>query len=223
MTTKTKTDKLPTVEQATGELDKAKAELEAARNAVISGDTTVSPSDIAQARDAVEYAELRVELAADADTHRAEKARTERIAELVASLTTGDVAAKGRNVVDLEAKAVAALGALYRAAVDYHGATTAAKHELARLGPPEDVAVSGGGSILLHGQRIPANTAAWPGNVLRGAVHTALSPHLPQLTATARDLYNNAGNALAGGIHDEKRTPAQMLAEALDRLAATNG
>lgn len=225
----TKTDPLPSVDQARTELDKARAKYQKLRDAVVAGDSKVTAKHVADAQDAVEFAELRLELATNADATRDEQIRQARIAELVESLTTGDAAKKGQTLVDLEAKAVAAIEALFLASQDYRDTARNVSQQLGRIGDlPDHVHVKhtnyAPGDVTIDGVRIQATTnfGDWPGNVIRGAIYRALRPHYPSLGDKAKPLVDSAAHALAGGIHDDKVTPTELLAHQLDSLPGTN-
>lgn len=218
----TKTEKVPTVEQAEADLEKAETALADVRQAVVSGAPKATAAGVAKARADVEFAELRLQLARDTDAHRADQARLARIDEIVASLTTGDTAVKARKVVDLEAEAVAAVEAMWLAAADYHAEVARLSNELARLEPlPDDITASrsgaGPGEIKVHGVRLSAGYSSWPADVLLGAVYRALHQHQGDL-GRSRVLVSEALRALVGGIHDTKRTQTELLAEALADL-----
>lgn len=217
----TNTNNLPTLDQATADLEAARTKLIETRAAVVAGDSKVGPGDIADARADVEFAELRVELAADAASHRVDQARVTRIEELVDSITVGDLAEKGREVVDLEAKAVAAIEALYLAAADYRSEMTATRVELQRLGPlPGHVDANDPNSMVVSGTRLHGCTVSFVDGVLRGALHRALSPHLPELRHNEHELLQSATRGLLGVLGD-KLTRTAQLAEALDKLDAS--
>lgn len=227
MTTKTK-PALPTVDQATADLLAAEDKLRDTRAAVIAGDTKVSPSDVADAQDDIEHAKLRMELARNADGARAEQARTARIADLVAALTTGEVAAKARTVVDLEAKAAAAIEALHLAARDYRDSARSAANELGRIGDlPPRVEVEHlnhqPGQVRIDGLAVEGtrNHGDWPGTVLLGAIYRALHPHIPNLSDKSGSLYDMASRVVAGGIGQPKLTAGDLLAQQTDRLGRT--
>lgn len=217
----TKTEKLPTVEQATAELLEAERHLEATRAAVVAGDSKVNAKTVADAQDAVEFATLRLELAQNADEHRTEQARVQRIAEIRERLLTGDIVEKGRKVVELEAKAQRALSALLDGAEDYHRATTATRQELLRLGDmPDDMDVSRSYGLTVAGANLPAGQASWVANVVRGVIYSVINPRIGAVNGPTLDLLKGTSVALHGGISDEKRTEAQMLAAALERLGS---
>lgn len=218
--TATKTAKL-TVEQAVSDLMAAREKYDRAVRAVIADDPKVTPKDVAEAKDAIEFAELRLELAHESAAHAAEERRLARIRELTDLLTTGPAVLKAKVLVALEAKAVTALDTLFAGAEDYHSTVRNAAVELARLGdlPPnveidssQAVRVDG---VLIHGTE---NYASWPGNVLLGAIHRAVTPHYASLYERARDVANTAERVLAGGIDRPKVTATEQLAAQLDRL-----
>lgn len=216
MPTKT-TDKLPTVDEAQADLEAALDKLQATRSAVVANTGKVGPGDIAAAREAVEFAELRLELATDAERHQHDQAHQERIAQIVADLATGETAAKGRQVVELEAQVVAALEALYLAARDFHGATTARLLELDALGPLPDGVRVGRLELEVGPARFPARQGKWVTNVVRSCLFRSLKPHIAELGDSV-ELYDYGAKVLHGGIHEEKRTPAEVLAEQYERL-----
>lgn len=217
------TRKLPTVEEATADLQIAQEKLLATRAAVVAGTGKVSPSDITEARGAVEFAELRVELAKDADAHRAEADRLERIAEIRQSLLAGgEVHAKGCLVVELEGKARDAIAVLHDAAEDFYRSTTAARSQLDRLGPLPDGLEVGRIGVRVDGSRLPANQVTWTTNVIRGVIYGVLQPRIAELRGPMKDLLTEASaGSLHGGLKEEKRTESQVLADALDRLGAS--
>lgn len=223
MTAKT-ADRIPNLQQGESDLDAAQSKLDQLRADVIAGSTKIGASHIADARAAVDFAELRVQLARDTVAHQTEQARLARINSMVENLTSGDIAAKGRRVIDLEAKAVAAIEALYLAADDYYTDVLAVRNELTHLAPlPEHVTLATHASapVVVNGVIVMASYG-WnlnlPGNLLRGAVYTALRPHLRTLTGDARALANETEKVLAGNVGGPQHTPAELLADNLDRL-----
>lgn len=188
----TKQTPLPTVQEAVDDLEAAKGHLAEVRAAVVSSATKVGPGDITAAREALEFAELRVELAVDADHLRSDRARLGRIEEIASDLIAGAVHEKGRKVVDLESSWAALL--------------------------PEHVVLPPISGVEVEGVHVPSNQSGGTGGVVRGAVYLALNRHVGQLNGPLMKLYPLSIHGLSGNLMDEKRTAGEVLAEALDRL-----
>jgi len=213
----------PTLEEAEAALADARLGFDAARDAVVAGNPKATAASVAEARDAVEFAELRLELAQQTAGHQADQARQTRITELVDSLSSGAIAEQGQHVVALESKASAALSELYVAAVDYHEATSAAMNDLRQLGElPDHVELSGIAGftgLRISGTPVTGASPGWIGSILRGAIYRCLHPHHARFVDDqSRQLYDQACKSLSGGIHDEKTTVGEDLAHSLARL-----
>lgn len=68
------------------ELEAAEASLRAVRTRIGSRDAKVTASDLERAESAVRFARMRIDAAAEAEVERQEQARSDRVAEIRASL-----------------------------------------------------------------------------------------------------------------------------------------
>lgn len=207
----TKTTQVPTVDQAADDLDRATATLANVRRKVVEGATTVGPADITKAKADLEYAELRLQLAQEAARHRAEQDALARATELTDTLQTGSLAERARRVLDLEAAARQALAALWEATRTFADDATAIAVELVRIDPTPDHIDATGGSqgvrLAIDGTPHPAiGNGNWAGDIVRGAIHTAL----PQTAHDLADIHRTTSRALIGGP-SERRTRADQL------------
>lgn len=128
------------------DLTRAREQLEALRERIGAGDESVTPSELAEAEDAVRLAELRIEAGAEISARDAERCRVERIAEIRASLASGFLHDQAAEVLARFDRAVEACADLYGAIISHEDELAGVIAELARLGPlPAGMRVSGRG------------------------------------------------------------------------------
>lgn len=226
--TATKTKAVPTPAEARQQLHDARQAVDDLRGRVANGDTKVTPAQITKAHEQVEHLELAVDFADQVADSRGERDRVEAINSTVARVTSGDINANARALVDAETKAAEALDALLTAARDYADAIDGAHRQLQNLGDlPDHVEVSQHrthlGIFRIHGATLLVGREA-VGGALSGALYRALGPRHGELDKKSKDIYDIAATQTFGRPTDSHKPSAgQYLAKALARLAGTDG
>jgi hypothetical protein len=138
---------------------------------IAQGDEKVSPADVAEAEQAVRFAELQVETTEERKAHEAEQHRLAQIEQVRADLAVGgDFHAKASEVSRLYGEAVAAQRRFHQAAAAYQADLSETFDRLKALRPlPGDISLRNG--IVVDG-------ATWP---------VLIGPFLLEVAARAAD------------------------------------
>jgi hypothetical protein len=159
----TKTTPAPTTESLAQDLDAAIAARDELRERLKAGGP-VTPSTLAEAEQAVTWAELRLELAEESAAEALESRRLDEIEEILAGLRDArGPALLAAEVVRLHAEAAEAAGRLAAVAEQLVEEVQATHRRLQRLQPlPANVQTNGSGSAGPRSDRLVVDGVRWP-------------------------------------------------------------